>query len=165
VFSRTTTECSTGSSGGYGPPAGFSARVDVAFAMGHLPKRIHRELHLIREIRNHFAHHPDLADVSTQKVKDKCAALATPHRLSTDKTAELDSGTRFCGPPPTASAKSDSGCRLWRDRVCHRIADDDTWLRRPTTTRERCVGRCLCRRRNSAPDTSPTQLAAEAKRA
>jgi DNA-binding MltR family transcriptional regulator len=80
---------------GYGPLSGFSARIDIAYAMGYLPRIIHRELHLIREIRNHFAHHPDLTDFATQTVKDKCAELRIPKELVTDKSAVLDARTQF----------------------------------------------------------------------
>lgn len=41
---------------GQGALATFSARIDVACAMGLLPESIRRDLHLIRKVRNHFAH-------------------------------------------------------------------------------------------------------------
>ncbi len=41
---------------GQGPLATFSARIDMACAMGLLPESLRRDLHLIRKLRNHFAH-------------------------------------------------------------------------------------------------------------
>jgi DNA-binding MltR family transcriptional regulator len=80
---------------GYGPLSSFRARIDLAYALGHIPKALHREFHIIRKIRNHFAHHADVTDFSTQRVKDWCLALATPKRLLANKSAELDARTRF----------------------------------------------------------------------
>ncbi|MCP3444201.1 hypothetical protein [Bradyrhizobium sp. CCGUVB14] len=45
---------------GYGPLATFSARIDLGLLLGLYPEEGHTKLHLIRRIRNNFAHsmHP-----------------------------------------------------------------------------------------------------------
>ena len=60
---------------GYGPLSTFSARIDVAFASGLLNSVLRRELHLIRKIRNHFAHHPLETSFDSSPVKDLCSHL------------------------------------------------------------------------------------------
>jgi DNA-binding MltR family transcriptional regulator len=80
---------------GYGPLSTFRAYIDIVYALGHIPKELHTELHLVKRIRNHFAHHPDVTDFNTQKVKDWCRELSTPTRLLEDKNTELDARTRF----------------------------------------------------------------------
>ena len=42
--------------GGSGPLQSFSARIDFAAALGFLGPQAHRDAHLIRKIRNDFAH-------------------------------------------------------------------------------------------------------------
>lgn len=80
---------------GYGPLSTFSAYIDVMYALGHIPRELCTELHLIRKIRNHFAHYPDITDFNTQKVKDWCRELSTATRFLEDKNTELDARTRF----------------------------------------------------------------------
>jgi hypothetical protein len=41
---------------GYGPFAHFSVKIDVAYALDLIPESLRRDLHVIREIRNSFAH-------------------------------------------------------------------------------------------------------------
>jgi DNA-binding MltR family transcriptional regulator len=41
---------------GYGPLASFSARIDVSLGLGLLSRDEHYDLHLVRRIRNAFAH-------------------------------------------------------------------------------------------------------------
>jgi DNA-binding MltR family transcriptional regulator len=54
----------------YGPLATLSGKIDIAFAVGLLTTEIKADLHLIRKIRNHFAHHPDLTDFTEAPVRD-----------------------------------------------------------------------------------------------
>lgn len=42
--------------GPYAPLGSFSAKIDVAFRIGVVPSRFTRDLHLVRKIRNDFAH-------------------------------------------------------------------------------------------------------------
>jgi DNA-binding MltR family transcriptional regulator len=41
---------------GYGPIASFSARIDISLGLGLISRDEHYDLHLIRKIRNSFAH-------------------------------------------------------------------------------------------------------------
>ena len=61
---------------GYGLSS-FNACIDMVYALGYIPKELREELHRIRNIRNHFAHHPDVTDFNTQRVRDWCSALTT----------------------------------------------------------------------------------------
>jgi hypothetical protein len=60
---------------GYAPLSSFSSRVDIAFALGFVPKILRDELSRIRKIRNHFAHHPDVTSFEVSPVKDWCGGL------------------------------------------------------------------------------------------
>lgn len=44
---------------GYGPIASFSARIDIVLGMGLISRDEYHDLHLIRKIRNAFAHEMD----------------------------------------------------------------------------------------------------------
>ena len=41
-----------------GPIDNFSSRIEVAYRLGLMPKNYHDDLHIIRKIRNKFAHAP-----------------------------------------------------------------------------------------------------------
>jgi len=71
-----------------GPLGTFRARIDMAFALGLLPEAMHRELHLVRKIRNEFAHHPDIVDFSAEHIKDRCAELLGPRRYDPNFAAQ-----------------------------------------------------------------------------
>ena len=45
---------------GYGPLSSFSAKLDLAYCLGHIPNNLRRNLHAIRKVRNAFAHATDL---------------------------------------------------------------------------------------------------------
>ena len=53
----------------------FSARIDLAYAMGLITKGLYKTLHQIREIRNHFAHVGGARDFNDTGMKDRCDAL------------------------------------------------------------------------------------------
>ena len=44
---------------GYGPISSFSARIDISLGLGLISRDEHSDLHLIRKIRNAFAHEMD----------------------------------------------------------------------------------------------------------
>jgi DNA-binding MltR family transcriptional regulator len=68
--------------GSNGSLSTFSQRIDFAQAFGHLTAEDCADLHLVRKIRNHFAHHPKEASFSKAPVKDMCALLGTAKRLN-----------------------------------------------------------------------------------
>ncbi|WP_139225649.1 hypothetical protein [Paracidovorax konjaci] len=62
--------------GASGPLSSFSQRIDFAHAFGFLQPKVCRQLHLVRKIRNHFAHHPKEASFSASPAKDWVTNLA-----------------------------------------------------------------------------------------
>lgn len=64
---------------GYGPLSSFSARIEIAFALGLLDKKHKGDLRFIRKIRNHFAHHPARASFEMSPVSDWCSNFQIPH--------------------------------------------------------------------------------------
>lgn len=55
-----------------GPLGSFSAKIDLAFAMGLYSKEIHKDLVTIKNIRNEFAHGLTTKNLGSQKVRDLC---------------------------------------------------------------------------------------------
>jgi hypothetical protein len=64
--------------GGSGPLATFSAKIDMGLLLGILEKTRHRELHLIREIRNKFAHGVETLTFETPRIRDQCENFQPP---------------------------------------------------------------------------------------
>lgn len=60
---------------GYGPLSTFSAKIDVAFAIGVLSATEHADLHRIRRIRNEFAHELKPLSFSVSPLCDHVAQL------------------------------------------------------------------------------------------
>lgn len=58
------------------PLATFSAKINIAFAVGLLPPNVRTDLDKIRKIRNHFAHHPEETNFSASPARDFCGALS-----------------------------------------------------------------------------------------
>ena len=58
------------------PIGTFSARIDIGYCVGLLPERVYRDLHLIRKIRNEFAHAPVATTFQTPEVKLRCGELS-----------------------------------------------------------------------------------------
>jgi len=67
---------------GYGPMSSFGAKIDLAYQMGLISAKLCHDLHLIRGIRNAFAHDIEGCNFQNQKVrkhvtelKQACAGL------------------------------------------------------------------------------------------
>lgn len=60
---------------GNAPLASFSSRIKLAFYMGLISKGCQSDLDAIRAIRNHFAHHAEVATFEDQSICDKCKNL------------------------------------------------------------------------------------------
>lgn len=56
------------------PLSSFSARIDASLAMGQIDAGVHRDLEMVRKIRNLFAHHPMDLDFKDQQVYDQIRA-------------------------------------------------------------------------------------------
>ena len=55
---------------GYGPFATFNVRIDVAYAMGYINADAHHDFHVMRAIRNRFAHPRGLVHFESNKIRD-----------------------------------------------------------------------------------------------
>lgn len=75
----------------------FSQRIDLAQAFGFLSKEQCDDLHLIKKIRNHFAHHPKEASFNDKPVSDWVANLiATKTKIAMpDGTKNLLGDAKF----------------------------------------------------------------------
>lgn len=58
-----------------GPLGTFSSRIDFSYLLGLLPKNAQRDLHLIRAIRNKFAHNAAPIGFDNPEVKPLCDSL------------------------------------------------------------------------------------------
>jgi DNA-binding MltR family transcriptional regulator len=57
------------------PLGSFSARIDIAHLLGHIGKKVHRDLHLIRKIRNDFGHTSTPLDFHHPPIQARCREL------------------------------------------------------------------------------------------
>ena len=64
---------------GYAPLATFSARIDIAFAVGIIPGHLARDLHIIRKLRNLCAHKADKLEFSSEEITQLCNSLSHSH--------------------------------------------------------------------------------------
>jgi hypothetical protein len=60
---------------GIGPLATFSAKIDLAYLIDLYPKEITEKLHVIRKIRNYFAHRLDALMFNSPLIRDLCKRL------------------------------------------------------------------------------------------
>jgi DNA-binding MltR family transcriptional regulator len=61
--------------GGNAPFSSFSSKIDVAYRLGAISNRLCRDLHLVRKIRNDFAHNIEGCHFSDQKVNNRVREL------------------------------------------------------------------------------------------
>jgi DNA-binding MltR family transcriptional regulator len=65
-----------------GPLSTFSARINLAFTLGWISDAVRRDLHVLREIRNSFAHSFDhAASFADAGIPDRLKALVSPAPL------------------------------------------------------------------------------------
>lgn len=76
----------------------FSQRIDFAQAFGFLSKAQCADLRLIKNIRNHFAHHPKEASFNDKPVSDWIENLiaSTTTATSPDGTTNAIDNARLC---------------------------------------------------------------------
>jgi len=58
-----------------GPLGTFSSRIDLAYLLGLISKKAHRDLHLIRKIRNDFGHKAEPLSFETDYIKSRTLQL------------------------------------------------------------------------------------------
>ena len=68
---------------GYAPLATFSAKIDIAYAIGLIPENICTELHLLRKIRNISAHEDSKIDFSDTRIMNICNNLIVSKGIKT----------------------------------------------------------------------------------
>lgn len=56
---------------GFGPLSTFSAKIKLSYVTGLINKQLYKDIEIIRDIRNHFAHTYRAATFEDQVVKDK----------------------------------------------------------------------------------------------
>jgi DNA-binding MltR family transcriptional regulator len=66
---------------GSNPLASFSARIDTAYSLGWIGPETHRELHLMRKIRNEFAHVHTPVTFASDAIQNRCGALQIPKAI------------------------------------------------------------------------------------
>ena len=76
---------------GYGPLSTFAAKIDIACALGLYDEDIRKGLHVVREIRNGFAHEPRAITFDDPKISSLCEKLdiepvPEPNNMITLKT-------------------------------------------------------------------------------
>lgn len=57
------------------PLASFSSRIDLAYLLGCIGKMVHRDLHLIRKIRNDFGHTSTPLDFTHAPIAARCREM------------------------------------------------------------------------------------------
>lgn len=62
---------------GNGALATFSSKIDLTFLLGLIPKNIYNDLHILRKIRNDFAHTASKLSFETPSIKDRTKLLST----------------------------------------------------------------------------------------
>ncbi len=68
-----------------GPLGTFSARIDMSYLLGFIGPKIHRDLHLIRKIRNIFGHDYNLLSFNNDRISNRCLELYH-HSLETNES-------------------------------------------------------------------------------
>lgn len=60
---------------GTGGLSSFSSRIELCYLLGLIPVNIKKDLHLIRKIRNEFAHSMDIIDFNHPSIAARCREL------------------------------------------------------------------------------------------
>lgn len=60
---------------GYAPFSSFSAKIDLAYRIGCINQEVRRSCHILRKIRNDFAHATDIKDFSNSGTQDRIKEL------------------------------------------------------------------------------------------
>lgn len=60
---------------GYGGLSSFKSKIDLAYLLGLISDRIKRDLHLIRKIRNEFAHSAENINFYSSSINNRCNEL------------------------------------------------------------------------------------------
>ena len=69
---------------GYGPLSTFSAKIDIARALGIYDQKTYNALHKIKKIRNMFAHASTPIEFNQQEIADLCRNLTSKPPLKSE---------------------------------------------------------------------------------
>ena len=80
---------------GYAPLATFAAKIEVAFALGLLPVHVHKDLKVVKKLRNIFAHEPDALNFESSRISDICSNFHKLERSDGSRWDESGSRAKF----------------------------------------------------------------------
>ena len=69
-----------------GPLGTFSGKINLSYSMGFIPKNVKRDLHILRKIRNDFAHTAEQIGFDNGVISSRCHSLAL-HGRRADSSA------------------------------------------------------------------------------
>jgi len=95
---------------GTGPLATFSAKIDIAYRIGLISAQEHKTLHVVRSIRNDFAHKTSGISFENQSISVRCKNIETPLAMLAPKRLIL-SRTGKVPPLPTIEKVDSSDAR------------------------------------------------------
>jgi hypothetical protein len=72
---------------GYGPHSSLSSRIDIAFALGIVPRESRDDMNTIRGIRNAFAHSKKILHFTDPEIAERCRKLRAWDASKTDLQA------------------------------------------------------------------------------
>ena len=75
---------------GYAPFATFSAKIQVSYAFGYIPKHLYRTLDLIRKLRNDCAHDKSAVSFQSAKYASRLRAIVASHPRHVPSESEPD---------------------------------------------------------------------------
>jgi DNA-binding MltR family transcriptional regulator len=87
---------------GQGGLSSFSARISVAYAVGLISLSAAADLHLVRQIRNDFAHRPHGLSFNTQSIANRVTSFKILRALQNEQgeAIPLPTEPRKCFNPP-----------------------------------------------------------------
>lgn len=66
---------------GMGPLATFSAKIEMAYLLNVTTKECRQVMHIVRKVRNEFAHNLSPVTFETPRIKDMCRHLVSPEHV------------------------------------------------------------------------------------
>ncbi len=108
------------------PLSTFAAKIDAAYQLGLISKYMARDLHLVRKIRNDFAHNPLHLTFDSESVRNRVRAL----EQASDYNRRYPATRSAVG--PTGSRWDFLGLTAWMLYALHRLLDDVAQVRSPT---------------------------------
>lgn len=71
----------------------FSSKIDFAYLLGLITKSMHRDLHLLRKIRNEFAHNLTNLSFDSPAIRDRCSELSYQNLDRTESSRDKFTST------------------------------------------------------------------------